>query len=90
MRRPCLDCGTPTVGPRCPVHQRAQRAKYGPLHQAERAAWSPLVASGQVECWRCELPIDPTTPWDLGHRPDGTRHPEHAQCNRSAAARGEP
>lgn len=85
--RPCLDCGAPSAGARCPTHTRAQREKYGPEHRAQRVAWVPSVAAGTVCCWRCEELISPAEAWDLGHRPDGMRAPEHAgRCNRSAAA----
>ena len=81
---PCLDCGRPCCGPRCAVHQRAHKAKYGAAHQLQRRAWAPAVARGEVECWRCGELIVPGTPWDLGHRPGRAQHPEHAKCNRSA------
>jgi len=81
---PCLTCGRPCRGPRCPAHQRAHKAKYGPTHQAERQAWAPLVAEGRVICSRCQLPINPGAAWDLGHRPGLPSHPEHARCNRAA------
>lgn len=86
-RRPCLDCGTPTNGDRCPLHRQAQRAKYGRTHQAERATWSPLVNTGTIRCTICHQPIDPGTPWDLGHVPPPI-HPQHARCNRQHAALG--
>lgn len=70
--------------------------RYGRKHQALRAWWAPKVEAGQVDCWRCHQPIQPGTPWDLGHgdgaQRDEYRGPEHAsQCNRAtkthAAAR---
>lgn len=85
--RPCLDCGAPSNGPRCPVHQAQQRAKYGHAHQLERAQWAPLVAAGGLTCPLCGGRIEPGTSWDLGHVPPPTR-PQHARCNRSAAALG--
>ena len=93
MKRPCLDCGQPATGPRCPTHQRQQRAKYTtPAHTKGRAGWAPLVATGTVTCWRCGTTIPAGEPWDYGHTdPDSgypTRWPEHAHCNRSAAALG--
>ena len=88
VKRPCLDCGVPTFGNRCSVHHAAHRAKYGPAHQAERAAWAPAVAAGGVICWRCGEPIVPGTEWDLGHRLHQRSHPEHAVCNRSADESG--
>lgn len=88
--RPCIDCGATgnwTDG-RCPQHQRAHRSKYGSRHQRNRTAWDALVQAGRCWCWRCHERIDPGTPWDLGHIPGKPSRPEHAQCNRSAGARG--
>jgi hypothetical protein len=36
-------------------------------------------------CWRCQNPIHPDEPWDLGHDDSGKRYmgPEHRRCNRS-------
>lgn len=62
---------------------------YGWTHQQERAKAAPVVAAGRAVCWRCRRPIAPGAPWDLGHHDlDRTRYmgPEHAACNRSAAA----
>lgn len=64
---------------------------YGAEHQRMRASWAPLVSAGQVTCWRCGEPIEPGTPWDLGHDDQDrgiTRGPEHAyRCNRRTAGR---
>jgi len=39
MKRPCLDCGRPTLGTRCPEHERAYRLPYTtPGYRARRAA----------------------------------------------------
>jgi hypothetical protein len=62
---------------------------YGWSHQQERARQAPLVESGRAVCWRCRKPIRPGQPWDLGHHDhDRSRYtgPEHAACNRRAAA----
>lgn len=63
---------------------------YGEPHRRERGAYELAVRQGRVTCWRCGQPIRPTDEWDLGH--DDTdrnryRGPEHAACNRSAAAK---
>lgn len=62
--RPCLDCGRPTEGSRCPSCRGEQnRARdqrrgtttargYGAEHQAARAAWEPVVHAGGVLCRR--------------------------------------
>jgi hypothetical protein len=63
---------------------------YGNRHQQIRAGFARLVAGGNVECARCDKPIDPREAWDLGHL-DGDRSrysgPEHLRCNRATAAR---
>ena len=50
-----------------------------PEHQAQRRAWTPIVNTGTINCWRCNTRITPNQPWDLGHRTDqtlgGTDHP---------------
>ena len=70
------------------VRDRATR--YGPEYRKVRAQWAPMVAQGQVTCWRCGEFIPVGAAWDLGHD-DGNagviRGPEHARCNRGAAAR---
>lgn len=63
---------------------------YGAEHQRLRAKWAPLVAAGQVNCWRCGQHIPPGAPWDLGHDDDDRtiwHGPEHRACNRGANAR---
>lgn len=98
-RRPCLDCGTLTPSTRClPCRRTQQRNRgrptttqrgYGAEHQARRQALKPHVDAGKANCWRCSEPIQPGEPWDLGHDDHNRtqyRGPEHADCNRSAAA----
>jgi hypothetical protein len=62
---------------------------YGSRHQAERRRWEPIVAAGEAICARCDKPIDPTGPFDLGHNEDRTAWtgPEHVKCNRSAGGK---
>ena len=70
------------------------RDRYPTEHDAERAAWAPVVARGIVACRRgdaCLMPellIQPGQAWDLGH-PDAAcrapKAPEHRRCNRSTA-----
>jgi hypothetical protein len=67
----------------------AQRG-YDAQHQRMRKRYEPLVRSGQATCWRCDQPIDPEGPWDLGHDDiDRTKYngPEHVKCNRGAPSR---
>lgn len=98
--RPCVECGTHSPRPRCPEHRRGTTAErgYGARHQAERAAWEPIVAAGGVQCRRtpfglCVAPspvIEPGEPWHLGH-PDAAcpapTAPEHVACNSGAPRR---
>ena len=65
------------------------KPQYGSHHQKLRASYAPLVATGNVVCWRCGKFIEPGSPWDLGHADgDPLRYagPEHARCNRATAA----
>jgi hypothetical protein len=72
--------------------------RYGSHHKALRRPWALVVKAGKAVCWRCEQPIAPGEPWDLGHddeNPSKHRGPEHRRCNRAtlprmlAKARGE-
>lgn len=89
-------CPTLTTGARCPAHTRARdRSRgtrtergYGREHEALRARWAPLVATGLVTCHRpgCPYLIPAGDPWDLGHDDhDRSRYhgPEHRACNRA-------
>lgn len=102
----CLEPGCPKVQPepRCPAHRRdreqqrgtRQHRGYDAEHDRQRAKWAPLVATGNVKCWRCGDYIAASAAWDLGHddRDRSTyRGPEHVgrECkvggNRATAAR---
>jgi hypothetical protein len=66
------------------------KPQYGWAHQQERRRWAPKVATGQVQCWRCNELIERDAPWDLGHADGSTTvyvGPEHMGCNRGAAGR---
>ena len=75
--RVCLEPGCPTLTERsrCREHERAKDRErgtpaergYGPEHRALRAQWAPLVATGNVKCWRCGDYIAAGAPFDLGH-----------------------
>jgi hypothetical protein len=62
---------------------------YDIRHQRERKRWVSKVDAGLVACARCDEPIEPGRPWDLGHRDDrtGWSGPEHVVCNRKAGGR---
>lgn len=63
---------------------------YGPAHKRLRKRYEPLVAAGRTTCWRCNQPIQPGQPWDLGHDDnDRTKYrgPEHRHCNRGEPMR---
>jgi len=68
------------------------------IHRQQRAHWAAIVASGQAECAEpiCLQEqegngryINPGTPWDVCHAPDGITYigAGHARCNRTEAAR---
>lgn len=99
--RVCNQPGCPTLTDKpgkCAEHRRQadkargtrQQRGYDQQHQVERARWSPLVATGNVKCWRCREHIAAGEPWDLGHDDrdrDKHRGPEHVACNRATAGR---
>lgn len=73
----------------------AQRG-YDAEHQRRRAALAPVVAAGLAVCWRCQRPLHPDEPWDLGHDDHDrsiVRGPEHRHStpfcvgNRAAGTR---
>jgi hypothetical protein len=99
-KRVCLEPGCPTLTDtsRCERHTRErdrargtrQQRGYDAKHYKARSRVAPLVATGQVKCWRCGELINPAEPWDYGHDDlDRTvyRGPEHAACNRATASR---
>jgi hypothetical protein len=71
-----------------PSHGNTYERGYGGEHQRLKEHWRPYVEAGLVDCWRCDRPIAPESPWDLGHDDHDRsvyRGPEHMACNRSAA-----
>lgn len=95
----CIEPGCPTLttGRRCPTHTATtdhargsrQARGYGREHTELRAKWAPLVATGMVQCTRCNLLIKAEDQWHLDHTDDrtGYRGPSHAHCNTSAGGR---
>ena len=64
---------------------------YGIEHQRLRRQVARIVAAGGGVCWRCEQPIHPREPWDLGHSDaPGAKvrrlynRPEHRACSRTS------
>ncbi len=100
--RVCSEPGCPALQAesRCLAHRREreqargskQARGYGTRHDTERKRWVPLVATGNVKCWRCGERI-PAGPFDLGHDDEDRskyRGPEHVACNRATASRISP
>jgi rubredoxin len=81
MRQPCLDCGRPSEGSRCPAHrqahslarnQRAQarrsRGEGAPRpYDAEYRKQAAVVRATTVLCWICGKGYDPADPWQADH-----------------------
>jgi hypothetical protein len=68
---------------------KAERG-YGKDFQSDRKVWVRMVATGEVNCWRCLGPIYPGAPFHLGHDDNDRsiiRGPEHPRCNLSAAGK---
>lgn len=68
---------------------KAQRG-YGKGYQSDRKVWAMMVATGEVNCWRCLKPILPGAQFHLGHDDNDRsiiRGPEHPRCNLSAAGK---
>lgn len=66
---------------------------YGAAHEAQRRAWKPRVARGEVDCHavvclELDRRIAPGSEWHLGHNPERTRWtgPEHPLCNTTEGA----
>jgi hypothetical protein len=87
MRKPCIDCGTPSDGTRCPTHatihqQRGQASAN--LRRANKGGRSKYgghyqgaarqVRANATRCWLCLDGPDPTDPWQADHLQQGARN----------------
>ena len=92
MMKPCIDCGTPANGTRCPTHQ-AQRQQILQQGQNVRRANTPGrskyggayakgamgVRANATVCWLCGAGPQPDDPWQADHI---------IQSNRAGEGRG--
>ena len=78
MMKPCIDCGTPTNGTRCPQHAAPVRAAAQRQHQQRRNMRGGRKTRGGggrgqpppgTLCWICHHPATETDPlqWDHLH-----------------------
>lgn len=56
MRRPCLVCGVPSPGARCPRHQRPTASRWPDDHGAYDYAWTKLRNAHKAEHPNCQYP----------------------------------
>ena len=91
-RRPCIECGTPTTGSRCPTHARTNDRStrgYGPAHQQARAN---LKLTLPAPCgYGCGTALNPDGNWVAAHvidgNPDAGWIASCRSCNERAKAR---
>ena len=86
MMKPCLDCGTPTNGNRCPTHQQQRQLQLS-RRQTERRKQAGVrskyggahqrvgreVRATATVCWLCNGPANPNDPLQADHIIQGTR-----------------
>ena len=86
MMQPCMDCGTPAEGNRCPTHKQqrdhilntartARRKQAGGRSKyggAHQRAARGVRATATV-CWLCNGTSDRNDPWQADHIQQGTR-----------------
>ncbi len=96
-KRPCLACGKPTAGSRCPTcptspgrNPQRRAANYGHAHRKARAE---LADTLPAYCWYgCGLRIYPGMTWVAAHindgDPDSPRVVACTSCNERAKGGG--
>jgi len=80
LKKPCIDCGAPTVGTRCPKHDEAHRGRVNATQTARRRArggrpqysgtWarqSRAIRDNATVCWLCGEGPRPDDPWQADH-----------------------
>jgi hypothetical protein len=77
LMRPCLDCGRPSRGSRCPVHEslrqsardarRGSREERGLGYHYRKERDALVAEAGLTHCPRCERPITKTNPITAEH-----------------------
>lgn len=86
MLKPCLDCGTPADGTRCPTHAATRQAQLQQSQNIRRqqaggrtkyggtyAGRARAVRQTATRCWLCLQGPDPTDPWQADHIQQGAR-----------------
>jgi 5-methylcytosine-specific restriction enzyme A len=102
-RRPCLDCGIPSSGSRCPRHQRDHEQRRGtPAERglgADHRRIREQVLREERVCWLCLEPARPGDPLTADHvvpRAQGGTNTRqnmraaHRSCNSRRGARTTP
>lgn len=80
MKKPCIDCGTPTNGTRCPQHETRHRTKVNrtqtltrrarggrPQYSGAWAKQSAAIRNTATTCWLCGDGPRPDDPWQADH-----------------------
>lgn len=90
-RRPCIICGLPSSGTRCPRHIRTNNSTargYGSDHQRARLR---LANALPAPCWYCHTVIEVGERFVAAHIVDGDPTSErvhaHPACNERAKIR---
>ena len=97
MKQPCLECGRPTNGTRCSLHQvrhERQRNRTASIrrsngggasrpYDAEYRKAAAEVRATTLFCWICGKPAKPDDPWQADHVIPGNRFSELRGAHRS-------